>query len=364
MTRPIAIIQLGVGQIGQAVATIVEHQARLWREEYDLDIQYRALVDSSAVMEVAAAGDLDQILRIKRDGLSLSALEHARPLSDVPTIVRQSCADDAAESVAVIDCSAGSWSVQTLLCAREAGARVVLANKDPLAGSYDQFAKIAGSARWAGISATVGAGLPVLTALARMRATGDSLLSVSARASGSLGFLCDRLSLGDAFDVAVRAAAKAGYTEPDPRTDLAGTDVARKLVILGRVAGLRLDLAHVKTESLVPADLAGDTLNDFWHNLHEHAGFLAQRAKEARAAGKVVRYIAEIDDSGRATAGLRAVAPDDLLAQGSGPQNVFVLRTSRYADYPLQIAGPGAGVEVTAGAVVADLLSLAGAIAW
>ncbi|MGH2515568.1 MAG: hypothetical protein ACRDHP_07920, partial [Ktedonobacterales bacterium] len=230
--------------------------------------------------------------------------------------------------------------------------------KDPLTGPQSRFAALMLSPRGGSLraSATVGAGLPILAALERAVVSGDTLLALDARASGSLGHLCDRLSRGILFDAAVRAAEEQGYTEPNPRLDLSGFDVARKLLILARTAGLRAELSDVRVESLVPPGADALALDGFRAALPEYAGFLAERVEAARATGRVLRYVGRIAGDGALSAGLVDLPPAAPLARGSGPENVFLLRTARYDTYPMTIAGPGAGIGVTAGAVVADLL--------
>jgi homoserine dehydrogenase len=202
----------------------------------------------------------------------------------------------------------------------------------------------------------VGAGLPVVATLAALVASGDPLCALDARASGSLGLLCDRLSSGELFDEAVRAAVTNGYTEPDPRLDLSGFDVARKLLILARVAGFDCELRDVRVESLVPPGADTFDRETFLASLASYREFLSERVALARSSRHVLRYVGHIGQHGQLSAGLIALPPDDAMARGGGPENVFRLRTGRYDAFPLTISGPGAGVAVTAGAVVADLL--------
>lgn len=360
MTRRVFLLQLGIGRVGTAVAGIVAQQAPRWQAEHDIAIQYEALADSTAfVMDAATPGQVAALLAARTDGRRFAGMSGTLPFGAWQNVLERALElADAPANLIVLDCSAGSDTTPLLLAARDAGAHAVLANKDPLVGPLAQFHALRRSPHGGSLraSATVGAGLPILATVERAIVSGDTLITLNARASGSLGFLCDRLSNGTPFDVAVRAAEENGYTEPDPRQDLSGFDVARKLLILARYAGREAELAGVHVESLVPPGLETGTPDEFRAALPDSRDFLTDHVLAARSNGRVLRYVGRIAENGALSAGLVELAPDEALARGSGPENAFVLRTARYDAQPLTIAGPGAGIAVTAGAVVADLL--------
>lgn len=366
MTRSISLVQLGVGRVGAAVVDLVERQAPRWQARYGFAVSYVARADSHGfgLLGRDAQGD-ETLARVAGQRPSslpgAMSLEHWAEVLDVALVGVRAPGD-----LVVLDCAAGPATAPLLLAARAAGASVVLANKEPLTGPQAQYDALMGSAGRSdgslGISATVGAGLPVLRTLTALAASGDTLLEVSARASGSLGFLCDQLSLGIPFDEALRLAIAQGYTEPDPRQDLSGYDVARKLLILARTAGRTAELSDVRVESLTPPDAEHLPLPAFLTAIPHYADHLADRVARAQARGHVLRYVARLDAEGRLSASLLDLPADDPLARGHGPENVFVLRTERYDAHPLTIAGPGAGVAVTAGAVVADLMHVVGVL--
>jgi homoserine dehydrogenase len=240
----------------------------------------------------------------------------------------------------------------------------VLCNKDPLTGPYAQFRALQGDLQSGSLhlGATVGAGLPITGAVAAAKASGDSILELHAVASGSLGQLCSNMSQGADFADALEHAVAAGYCEPDPRVDLSGHDVARKLLILARLAGHSAELAGIEVESLIPPGAASLSRDDFLAALPSWREHLRDRFTTARATGHVLRYVGTIDAHGLLRASLREIDQDNPFARGHGPENVFVLRTERYQQHPLIIAGPGAGVAVTAGAVVGDILRAAGVL--
>ena len=161
------------------------------------------------------------------------------------------------------------------------------------------------------------------------------------------------------FSEIVSSALEQGYTEPDPRDDLTGTDVARKLIILGRELGLRLELDDLQVESLAPAELMKHDVKGFLDGLGNYDEVMAERLKEAQGRGEVLRYIGRLDASGKATVRLESLPADHPFARINLTDNVVRFESSRYSANPLVVQGPGAGPEVTAGGIFADLLRLA-----
>ena len=239
------------------------------------------------------------------------------------------------------------------------GWHVVTANKKPLTGPllhYDEI--IAGrdrpeSARYR-FGATVGAGLPVISTIQDMLATGDSVIEIRAAVSGTLGFLFSACQDGTPFAAAVSEAKKRGYTEPDPRDDLSGADVARKALILGRLLGSRKELSDVVAESLVPSPLAQTDVETFLGELGMHSRAFDDRCRATVGRGRVLRYLLTVrPDAVRV--GIEEVPIGKDFGSLTGPENMFVIRTKRYNAVPLVIRGPGAGAEVTAAGVFADI---------
>ena len=367
MTRSISLIQLGVGRVGAAVIDLVQRQTSRWQAQYGISVSYAALADSHGFALVSrGARGAATIARVVA-GQRPSSFSGSIPVENWAQALDAALASVPAPSdLVVLDCASGSATIPLLLAARAAGASAVLANKDPLTSPQAQYTALSGGVDGAGgalgVSATVGAGLPVLRTLAALVASGDTLLDVSACASGSLGFLCDQLSHGVTFDATLRQAMAQSYTEPDPRHDLSGFDVARKLLILARTAGHTAELTDVRVEGLTPPDAVNLPLPAFLDAIPHYANHLAERVARVRADGRVLRYVARLDSEGRLSAVLLDLPASDPLARGHGPENVFVLRTERYDANPLTIAGPGAGIAVTAGAVVSDLLHVVGVL--
>jgi len=185
------------------------------------------------------------------------------------------------------------------------------------------------------------------------------VLSVEGIFSGTLAYLFNVYDGKTAFSDIVRDARQRGYTEPDPRDDLSGTDVARKLIILGREMGLNLEMSDVKVESLVPAGLEQGSIDEFMARLPQHDAAMRQRYESARSRGNVLRYVAKVTADGHATVGLVELEAKHAFANIALTDNVVRYATHRYCDNPLIVQGPGAGPEVTAGGVFADLLRVA-----
>jgi aspartokinase/homoserine dehydrogenase 1 len=239
---------------------------------------------------------------------------------------------------------------------------VVLANKKPLAGgareAEELFALAARHGRRLRYEATVGAGLPVMDTFAKLAETGDEIVSIEGCLSGTLGYLLSELERWRKFSQALPAAMDAGFTEPDPREDLSGADVARKALILGRLMGFKGEPASVVTESLVPEGARQLPLKQFLARLATWDDYFAQRIRLAQQKGQVLRYLATVTPR-RLRVGLQAVPADSPFAALKGTDNQIVFTTKRYREHPLVIRGPGAGPLVTAAGVLNDILALA-----
>jgi homoserine dehydrogenase len=233
---------------------------------------------------------------------------------------------------------------------------VVTANKRPLSGAQAVFDRLRAAAERSGAGlayeTTFGAGLPVLHTLQELVNTGDSIARISGCFSGTLGYLCTVLEEGMPLADAVRAAEERGLTEPDPREDLSGRDVARKALIIARTAGLTLEPDDVTLEPLVPG-LEGGLDAAIAANGPE----LEARLREALDRGNTLRYVADIAPVG-VRVGLQEVPRESPIGSLRGQDNILVYHTDRYSEYPLVIRGPGAGTDVTAAGVMGDVLKV------
>lgn len=347
------IIQLGLGGVGRALARQILAVAPAIRRRYGIDLRYVALVDSRGAVAgdpVLSEAQVRHILAVKEAGNGIDSLAGA--------IVDRHWIELLPAAMAiVVDVTAAGGHAAPLAAAVSAGHRVVLANKRPLCEGYDLFAALTerGATRY---EATVGAGLPVISTLQSLLDSGDEVLCIEAALSGTLGFLMSELEAGAGFANAVRNAHRLGYTEPDPRDDLSGADVARKALILARTCGMHLPADAVIAESLFPAHLAEVSVAEFLQRLNEAEAAVMNRLAAARSNGNVLRYISRITPE-RVEVGLREFPASHPLASLRGPDNLISFTTRRYHDRPLVVRGPGAGVEVTAAGVLSDIIATA-----
>jgi homoserine dehydrogenase len=243
------------------------------------------------------------------------------------------------------------------------GIHVVTANKLGNGTALARARQIADAAASTGAcygdAATVGAGLPLLASLRALVAGGDHIHSIEGVLSGSLAWLFHRYDGSQPFSACVREAAAAGYTEPDPRIDLSGEDVRRKLLILARAAGVPLEAEQVRVESLVPAALAALPASAVDSALEQLDAPLEAQLRQAQAQGLRLCFVGRLDRDG-AHVGLRALPADHALAGGRGTDNRVAIHSDRYNRQPLLIQGPGAGAEVTAAALLDDVLRIVG----
>jgi aspartokinase/homoserine dehydrogenase 1 len=266
----------------------------------------------------------------------------------------------------IVDCSASDAVADAYAGWLDQGIHVITANKHAGSGPLVRYralrrASDAHGARFR-YEATVGAGLPIIQTLRDLLDTGDDVLAIEGVLSGTLAYLFNRYDGQVPFSALVQEARAAGYTEPDPRDDLNGMDVARKLVILGREMGTALELSSVTVEGLVPPELRGLSREAFLMRLPELDRPLAERVAEARGRGQVLRYVGRLDRSGTAAVGLVELPADHPFAHGQATDNIVRFTTTRYRERPLVVQGPGAGPEVTAAGIFADLLRITAAL--
>lgn len=363
--RHVNLIQIGVGLIGGAVIEqIVANHAR-WRQTHGIDVRYVSLASTTRTLVSDTASGLadDALLMAAQRSAGMSALEatsHARR-DDLESVLRRHCPE---RPTILIDLAAGAATARHGCLALELGAGAVYSNKapfalptgDPLGAKLWAHAGPNGRVRY---ETTCGAGLPVISTLRSLLDTGDQPIEIMGALSGTLGAIFSNVAAGIPFSAAVHAAKAAGYTEPDPRDDLSGLDVARKALILARTIGRNVDLDDVSIESLVPAALAKVSVDEYLTRVSEQDAAIAAHAAGAKANAKTLKYVASLAPAGKITVGPRAVDASTVLGALQGPENIVSFRTTRYDAYPLNIAGPGAGAAVTAAGVLADVLALA-----
>jgi bifunctional aspartokinase / homoserine dehydrogenase 1 len=344
---------IGPGNVGRALLAQLEGARERLKREANLDLRLRGIA-SSRRMRLS-----DSHLTIDDPVKTLT--EQGQAL-DLDTFIEY-IDDDHLPHGVLIDCTASDAIAEHYPDWLARGLHVITPNKHAGSGPIARFRNIRSqldksSARWR-YEATVGAGLPIVQTLRDLLDTGDKVLRIEGIFSGTLAYLFNRYSAGMSFAELVREAQAAGYTEPDPRDDLSGMDVVRKLVILAREMGLDLELADVTVESLCPDELADASVEAFLAGLGCIDTPMAERLEKARARNQVLRYVASLDHEGQAKVSLKSLPDDHPFASLALTDNVVAFTTERYRDNPLIVQGPGAGPDVTAAGVFADLLRVA-----
>ncbi len=344
---------IGPGTVGKVLLDQLASQQERLKQQFHIDLRVRGIMSSKTMKLVTQSIALERWREQLTDG--------AMP-ADYDKFFAHLKVDHLPHTV-IIDCTASQDVANRYRDWLAAGVHVITPNKKANSGVLDYYESLREVRRQSGAhylyEATVGAGLPVIQTLRDLRETGDDIASVEGIFSGTLAYLFNVYDGAKAFSAIVRDAKQRGYTEPDPRDDLSGTDVARKLIILAREMGLKLELRDVRVESLVPSDLTGGSSEEFLAQLPRYDEQMAKRFNDAKARGHVLRYVGRITAAGQATVGLVELEAKHAFANIALTDNVVRYSTSRYCDNPLIVQGPGAGPAVTAGGVFADLLRLA-----
>jgi aspartokinase/homoserine dehydrogenase 1 len=262
-----------------------------------------------------------------------------------------------------VDCTASAQVAEIYPELLLANISVVTANKLGMAGSWPLYRRIREAQRKSNArflyETNVGAGLPIINTLTDLKNSGDKIISIEGVLSGTLSFIFNELRKGGRFSEIVRRAKAAGYTEPDPRDDLSGADFARKFLILGRELGFTLEYSDVLCESLVPLEYRGEMqVSEFLDRLPSIDDWYSAEIEKAAKEGMTIAYAGEIRE-GKASIGVKRVPLSSPIAGLNGSENMVVFTTDRYRETPLVVRGPGAGGEVTAGGVFADILRIA-----
>jgi aspartokinase/homoserine dehydrogenase 1 len=243
------------------------------------------------------------------------------------------------------------------------GINVITPNKKSNAGPFPAYRSLRETARkhqrYFLYETNVGAGLPIIQTLRGLVETGDEIIKIEGVLSGTLSYIFNSLDGRRTFSEVVREAHSLGLTEPDPREDLSGVDVARKLIILAREMGLEVEMDAVQVESMVAEDLRGGTVEQYLNGLGKYDDTIAALLTSARDKGEVLRYVGAIDRDGKLSAQMRSYPLEHPFASLRGSDNIVSFQTARYNTQPMIVRGPGAGPEVTAAGVFADLLRLA-----
>jgi aspartokinase/homoserine dehydrogenase 1 len=341
---------IGPGQVGRALLDQLDKARARLAQTTHLELKVRAISGRGR-------------LWTSDDHLGVAALDQPAAAGDLDAFANQVQADFLPHAL-IVDCSASDAVAARYPEWIARGIHVVTPNKHAGSGDPARYQRIFAACSEHGTrfryEATVGAGLPVIGTLRDLLDTGDEVTSIEGIFSGTLGFLFHKFDGAEAFSTLVGQARAAGYTEPDPRDDLRGTDVARKLTILARELGWMLELADVEVESLVPAALESANVDEFLSGLSAFDEPMRERVQSAHARDHVLRYVARLDVLGkRASVRLTELPRSHPFAHTRATDNIVQFTTRRYSVNPMIVQGPGAGPEVTAAGVFADILRIA-----
>ena len=343
---------VGVGLIGGTLLKQIQQQAEWLRTTQYVKLNVVALANSKKMVFDPAGIQLDSWAE---------RLAGAEEQMDMAAFVERMKSMNMLNSV-FIDNTAETSIVAFYPEILDASISISTPNKAATSGSYFSYRKLKSTADTRGVKfmyeTNVGAGLPIITTLTDLINSGDRILKIEGVLSGSLSFIFNTFRAGMSFSEVVAEAGKRGFTEPDPRIDLSGKDVARKILILAREAGYPLEFEDVVVENILPQPcIDAPDPQAFMEELRKHDDAFAEKIGAAAAEGKFLRFVACLDQ-GKASVSLQAVSPDHPFAQLSGSDNMIVFTTERYRERPLVIKGPGAGAEVTAAGVFAEILRI------
>ncbi|HKU73242.1 MAG TPA: bifunctional aspartate kinase/homoserine dehydrogenase I [Pyrinomonadaceae bacterium] len=352
-SQTLSIGVIGAGLIGGTFLDQLTARIHELRTERGIDLRVRGIMNSQRMILHEGQFDLDGW----RDELSESSSE-----PDIEQFINHVQADHLPHAV-IIDATASADMPKHYESWVSRGINIITPNKQSNSGPLAAYRSLREATRkhqrYFLYETNVGAGLPIIHTLRGLIETGDQIIKIEGVLSGTLSYILNSFDGSRTFSEIVGEAHGLGLTEPDPRLDLSGVDVARKLIILAREMGLQVEMEAVEVESMVPEDLRSASLEEYLNTLDKHDHAIADRLDSARASGHVLRYVGVINNDGSMSAGLQTYPLDHPFASLKGSDNIVSFQTVRYNTQPMIVRGPGAGPEVTAAGVFADLLRLA-----
>ncbi len=351
-TKELHLFMIGVGLIGSTLIEQIKDQSAYLKEKRGLEVRIVGMANSRQMLFQEEGIDLDNWkAALQEKGMDMDSAIFIGKMKELNLSNTIFIDNTASAKIAAFyeDILNSSISIST-------------PNKIAVSSGFVQYQRLKAIAVRRGVQfmyeTNVGAGLPVISTLNDLIISGDQILKIEGVVSGSLSFIFNNFKAGTSFSEIVKQAQQLGYTEPDPRIDLNGLDVQRKLIILARETGLPLEAKDVEIENILPtACQEADTVETFFNALADANPHFEQLRAEAEAEGKALRMIAKLEGA-KATIGLEAVDSDHPFYNLSGSDNMIVFTTERYKDRPLVVRGPGAGAAVTAAGVFAEIITI------
>jgi aspartokinase/homoserine dehydrogenase 1 len=351
-TTEIHLFIIGVGLIGSTLLKQIQHQAPYLKEKRALEVIVTGLANSRKMIFNPDGVDLDSWEQ---------QLQNAEAATDIPAFIQEMKSLNLSNTI-FIDNTASNEVARFYEEILDASISISTPNKIATSSSYEQYARLKDLSARRGVyfeyETNVGAGLPVISTLNDLMNSGDQIIKIEAVLSGSLSYIFNHFKEGSRFSSIVKKAQELGYTEPDPRIDLNGIDVRRKLIILSREAGLHTEANDVEIVPLLPESCSSaPSVEAFFTMLEKEDDYFDALLATANASGKALRMVAQLDGN-KASIGLQAVDQTHPFYLLSGSDNMIVFTTARYRERPLVIRGPGAGAEVTAAGVFAEVIKM------
>ena len=351
-TKELHLFMVGVGLIGSTLLKQIKDQAQFLKEKRALEIKVVGLSNTKTML-------------FKEDGINLKnwqdQLSKSEVTTDVAEFVNQMKSLNLSNTI-FVDNTADEKIANFYETILDSSISISTPNKIATSSAYLQYQRLKNIANKRGVQfmyeTNVGAGLPVISTLSDLINSGDEIIKIEGVLSGSLSFIFNSYKKGKRFSDIVKEAKKLGYTEPDPRIDLNGIDVRRKLIILARETGLEMEAANVEIKTILPeACQKAENVEVFFKEIEKADDYFEKLRADAEKENRVLRMIAKLEN-GKATIGLEVVTLSNPFYHLSGSDNMIVFTTGRYKDRPLVVRGPGAGAEVTAAGVFSEIITI------
>lgn len=351
-TQVLNVFIAGIGHVGRSLLEQIKGQQEKLLREKSLELKVVGIANSRKCI-------------FNRDGLDIDGFREALEASQITASaenIKKEILDMNIFNSVFVDCTASNEIPEIYAELLDNNVNVVAANKVAASSQFENYARLKSIAAKRGVKflfeTNVGAGLPIISTINNLINSGDTILKIEAVLSGTLNYIFNVLDKDVTLSKAVNMAREAGYSEPDPRIDLSGKDVIRKLVILARESGYKVNQEDVERNLFIPEKYFSGSVDDFFKTLPELDSEFEAKREEASKDGKRFRFVATLD-GGKVNVGLRLVGPGHPFYALEGSNNVVLITTDRYHEYPMEIKGYGAGAAVTAAGVFADIISVA-----